>query len=70
MEAFSADLPNSTSLTFLVSNPQVAEKLASLLTNKITQLKQSKIEEITPEGAQKKWKITFSGKPSEDSYGR
>jgi hypothetical protein len=59
----------STSLTFVVNNAQQAEKLAALVSGKITNVQRGKMEEIPfPEGGPKKWKITFSGKPNEDSY--
>ncbi len=58
-------------LTFLVSNPQVTEKVTSLLNGKLTGLQRSSPEEILPpDGAAKRWKVTFSGKPTEDFYGK
>lgn len=62
---------NTASLTFVISSPQVAEKLASILGKKLGKVERSKMEEFIPPGTnEKKWKITFSGKPTEDSYGR
>ena len=80
----------NASLTFLVSNPQMAEKLATLLGAKLEGIQRSKTEEITvtppepvaaaspapgappatPPAPMKRWKITFSGKPTEDAYGK
>ena len=65
------DHPTEVSLAFLVSNPQVAEKLALLLKNKMNPLERGKIEEVAArEGTSQKWKISFSGKPTEDAYSR
>lgn len=62
---------HSTSLTFIVANPQMAEKLAVVLGNKLTGMQRGKMEEVaSSDGTDHKWKITFSGKPSEDSYGK
>lgn len=60
----------TVSLTFLVSNPQMAERLASLMNSKISGLQRSKIDEVqAPDGSGQRWKITLSGKPVEDAYG-
>jgi hypothetical protein len=65
-EPSAAKSPPSASLTFLVSNPQMAEKLASTLTPRLGNMKRGKMEEAGgAEGAGKKWKITFNGIPSE-----
>jgi hypothetical protein len=67
----SNDHPSEASLAFLVSNPQVAEKLTLLLKSKLSGFERGKMEETTElEGRPQKWKISFSGKPTEDSYGR
>jgi general secretion pathway protein L len=58
------------SLTFLVANPQVAEKLANLVGGKLSHLTKSKMEETTAADGAKRWKVTFTGKPREDSYGK
>jgi general secretion pathway protein L len=66
-----ADAPVSSSFTFIVSNPQVAEKLASVLGRKISPLQRSEMEEFNLTRSElKKWKISFSGNPTEDSYGK
>ncbi|MBI2711855.1 MAG: pilus assembly protein PilM [Bdellovibrio sp.] len=63
--------PAATQMTFLVSNPQNLERLNSLLGDKVAGLQRGKTEETVLEGeAQKKWKVTFSGKPVEESYGK
>lgn len=63
--------PAATQLTFLVSNPQNTERLNTLLNDKVVGLQRGKTEEVNLEGeAQKKWKLTFSGKPVEESYGK
>jgi type IV pilus assembly protein PilM len=67
---FGSKEPVQASLTFQVENPQLAEKLAGILQAKINDLGRSKIEEVTAaDGTTKKWKVTFSGKPTEDAYG-
>lgn len=67
----SSDHTPEASLAFLVSNPQVAEKLAILLKTKLSPFERGKMEETTAtEGNPQKWKISFSGKPTEDSYGK
>ncbi len=62
---------DSAEMAFFISNPQVAEKLNVILNSKFSNLQRSKIEEITlPDKTTKKWKITFSGKPLEETYGK
>ena len=67
---YSATADTTASFAFLVSNPQVAERLATLLSSKISGLQRGKMEETTASDGTKKWKITFTGKPSEDAYGK
>jgi len=51
------------SITLLVSNPQMAEKVAQNLPSRINNLQKSAMEEVPPaDGAPKRWKVTFSGK--------
>ena len=58
-------------LTFLVSNPQSIERLNTLLTDKLIGVQRGKTEEVSIEGeAQKKWKVSFTGKPIEEPYGK
>ncbi len=65
------DSPTSTLLTFAVANPQVAERLASILGRKISPLKRGEMAEYSPPRSDiKKWKISFSGNPTEDAYGK
>jgi len=62
---------SQASLTVLVSNPQMAEKFAGLLSGKIAGMQRSKMEEVPgADGGPKRWKITFSGKPNEEAYGK
>ncbi|MEK6706571.1 MAG: pilus assembly protein PilM [Bdellovibrionota bacterium] len=69
-EPFTSANQSNASLTFLLSNPQTAEKLATILGTKLNDIQRGKTEEVTaPDGTGKRWKITFSGKPSEHSYG-
>lgn len=61
----------SASLSFIVANPQVAERLASILSGKISNIQRGKMEEVaSSDNGTKKWKVTFSGKPTDDSYGK
>lgn len=71
-ESYRPGAATTASLTFLVANPQVAEKLASLLGGRIQGIQRSKLEEAPPaeEGGPKRWKVTLSGAPTEDSYGK
>ena len=59
----------TVSLSFLVNNPQMADKLTSQLGPKVSGLERSKMEETSVAGV-KKWKITFTGKPSGETYGK
>ncbi len=66
-----SDSPVSSSLSFSVANPQVAERLATILGRKINSLKRDSMDELSlPDSEVKKWKISFSGTPHEDSYGK
>lgn len=73
-DPYSATEPQTASLTVLVNNAQMAEKFANIVGGKISKLDRSKMEEVAvpgaPEGAPKKWKVTFSGKPNEESFGK
>ena len=63
--------PSSASLTFLVGSPEMVEKLSTIFSGKLSEMQKSKIEETTaPGGEGKRWKITISGKPTEDSFGK
>lgn len=61
---------SQASLTFLVANPQVAERLGTVLGGKLTGIQRSKMEETTASDGTKRWKISFTGKPMGDSYGK
>ncbi|HAR43415.1 MAG TPA: hypothetical protein DCS07_12425, partial [Bdellovibrionales bacterium] len=68
---FSGTSDTSASLSFLVNNPQTAERLSTLFLSKQPGLQPGKTEEVSsPEPGGKKWKITFSGKLQEDAYGK
>ena len=62
------DAAYTASLTFLVANPQMAEKLFERLNRQMTSLQRGKMEEVVTSENIKKWKITMSGKPNEESY--
>lgn len=64
------NLSNQVSLSFLVENPQVAEKVSYLLNHKIKNLQREKMEEFTLlQNGEKKWKAVFTGTIEEDSHG-
>lgn len=56
-------------LTFIVANAETADRIAALLGGKVIDLSKTKLEEVTFDGA-KKFRVTFTGKPTEDFYGR
>ncbi len=68
--AYSLTDETTASLSFLVSSPQMAEKLNNLLSSKLNGLQKGKMEESKAEDGSQKWKVTFTGKPTEDSYGK
>lgn len=70
-QSYLSQPPQTVSLTFLYSNPQTSEKLQTLLTPRIDNLTKSAVDEIpSPDGNGKKWRVTFTGTPTEDSYVR
>ena len=65
-----SETPNAN-LTFLMTDPKVADRLTTLLANKLSDLKKGPLEEVAAAGTEpKKYKITITGKPTEDSYGK
>ena len=59
------------SLTFLMTDKAAVDKLSSMLEKKMTGVQKTAGEEVTlADGTSKRWKITFTGKPTEDSYGK
>jgi general secretion pathway protein L len=59
----------SANLSFLVANPQMAERLANLTATKVNSMERSKAEEVTAADGSKRWKITFTGLTSDEAYG-
>jgi general secretion pathway protein L len=60
----------SASLTFLAA-PQSVERLTSVLSSKLNGIKKSGSEDAkAPDGTAKRVKITFSGTPTDDSFGK
>lgn len=49
--------PQNASLTFHLKDPKTAERLASILSGKLTSMTQSKVEALGTD----RWKVTFSG---------
>jgi general secretion pathway protein L len=68
-EAYAERAATQAKLTFLVANPQMAERVASILGGKLDGIERSKMEEVTDPEGQKRWKITFTGTPKEATYG-
>jgi general secretion pathway protein L len=69
--SYLSNLDNTVSLTFLVGSPDMVTKLEATLAGKLTAMQKSKVEEATaPGGATKRWKVTFTGKPTEESFGK
>jgi type IV pilus assembly protein PilM len=65
-----ADEPMA-SLTWVVANPTVAERIAALTSSKLTNMNRSKLEEVpATEGTDKRWKLVLTGKPTGESYGK
>jgi type IV pilus assembly protein PilM len=59
------------SLTFVFQNPQTAERLNALLSSSLKPLQKGKVEEISAQGdSPRQWKVTFTGKPLETTYGK
>lgn len=60
----------TVNLTFKFSNAETADRILALLGNKITGLQKNKPEEVTDADGNRSWKVTFSGKPTEDAYAK
>jgi hypothetical protein len=61
---------SSATLTFLADSKTV-EKLSSILSQKLVAMKRSNPEDAkSPDQSSKRVKITFSGKPTDDSFGK
>jgi hypothetical protein len=70
MAPYTPTADGSANLTFL-ADPKGVERLNSILTQKITGLKKTPPEDSTsPDKLSKRVKITFSGRPSDDSFGK
>lgn len=62
--------PTKGRLSFLIANPQMAEKLSTGVQSLLDGFQREKMEEVDdPAGGGKRWKITFSGTPKESAYG-
>ncbi len=55
----------SISLEFWVSNPQIAERLSTLLSSKIRDMSKSELTEVKGADGTKRWKLVLSGKTQE-----
>jgi general secretion pathway protein L len=61
---------SSATLTFL-ADPKTVEKLSSILSQKLVAMKKTNPEDAkSPDQSSKRVKITFSGKPTDDSFGK
>ncbi|MCM2278703.1 MAG: pilus assembly protein PilM [Oligoflexia bacterium] len=69
--SFSGISDQSATLSFIVASPQAADRLAGILGSKLTGLQKGKVEEVPGvDGGAKRSKVTFTGKPAEEAYGR
>jgi hypothetical protein len=58
------------SLTFLVANPQMIDRLQGSLGSLMSGIKKSGVEEVpAKDDIPKRYKVTFSGKLTEAAYG-
>jgi general secretion pathway protein L len=70
-ESYLSNADSSASLTFLVGKPEMVDRLSSIMTGKLSGLQKTKVEEVPgPGGEGKRWKITYTGKPTEESFGK
>jgi|GEM_PF-828077 len=61
----------TASFAFLVASLPAVDKLTSMLSTKVTGLEKTKVEEVASvDGGPKKFRVTYTGKLSEDSYGK
>jgi type IV pilus assembly protein PilM len=67
---YNPDSESSTTLTFTVASPKIADDLTATLTGRVPGIKRDKIEETSAADGSKLWKVTFSGKPTFDEAGR
>lgn len=71
--SYSAKAEQNMTVTFLVANPGTAERLSNILQGqaKVSGLQKGSVEEVSaPDGTGKRWKVTFTGKPTEEAYGK
>lgn len=62
---------STASLTFLVASPEMVERLSNIMTGKLSGLVKSKVEEVHGIGpVGRHWKVTYTGKPTEESFGK
>lgn len=69
-QPYLAGTDEPASLTFLVQNQASAERLASLLEKKLPGLSRTSLEQTKVPDGSMRFKITLTGKPAEDAYGK
>ncbi len=62
---------SSASLTFVIQNPRLADKLSQEVARALDQSQKSPLSEMPPApDSPKRWKIQFTGKPKEFAHGK
>ena len=70
-QPYQADAPAKASLTFIVKDPQTAERLTGAIGAVLDGVERSPMEETKGlDGSGGHWKVTFTGTPKEGAYGR
>jgi len=64
------DASTSASMTFYLLKPETADQLAGTLSGELNGLKKSGAEAVTLPDGSKRWKIEFSGRPTEEAYAK
>ena len=68
--SYSPSEQGTASLSFILANSQTADQLNKLLSSRVSDLQRGKIEESVDPSGKKSWRVTFSGKPTGDAYGK
>ena len=69
-DSYAPNADQPLSLSFVFSEPQTADRLSTLLASKIKGFSKGKTEAFSmPDGTQR-WKVTLTGRATEDSYGK
>lgn len=63
-------MDSKVELEFWVANPQMAERLNTIISAKVKDVKKSELTEVTGKDGTKRWKVTYTGKLMEASSGK